>query len=264
MLSIFQQALQIYIDHSYVGTTLDQVKDGVIGPAPPLGKGSRAAWKPYFNLGGPVGILLVNLHEVGAGMDREGVLRSCGEVPIETLDCPWQSLRATVQDLGRRARTEIAQGSRRENGELHEIDREATIIKHGDLSADEHHLLGRFMHGAAWSKSKFQKTGFVEGDDIVCDLCGEEMHTFGHIVFDCCALNFESQQVDEELALIPTHMLPACVRIGIAPRMSALPTCSYWGNVVEQDDEEFAICVAKNSTFSNTADKKKREIELDQ
>ena len=110
--------------------------------------------------------MLDHLHTIAAALDDQFAIHALGEVPIEVLHGPWQSLRLAAQELGRRTRTEAAQGSRLECKDLYEIDRGATLLHHGDLNPDQHNLLRHFMQGAAWSKLKFIRTGYNVEDDF--------------------------------------------------------------------------------------------------
>lgn len=109
-----------YKDCDYIATDTVKTHSGQCDVAPPLVTGSRANWKPFFPPFGPVGILLDQLHCLGASLDCELAIHTNGEVAIEIMHCPWQSLRPAVQDLARRARTEAAQGSREECNDLYE------------------------------------------------------------------------------------------------------------------------------------------------
>jgi hypothetical protein len=262
-IEIARRTWQQYEDYQYIGTDINKVQTGLCEIAPPLGKGSRSNWKPFFAPFGPIGVLLEQLHTIGVGMDENLSLRTVGEVPIETLHCPWQSLRPAVQDLGRRARTESAQGYRSESINLFEIDREATLTRHGDLTPDQHNLLHHFMQGAGWSKAQFEKTGHVEEGEVLRDLCGEEIHTQSHVVFDCCALRPQRIECDRILADLPAHILPDSLKIGIAPRMSAIPECTFLGSTLRSEDQCHDVLLGASDSFLIKKGGKSREFKLD-
>ena len=79
----------------------------------------------------------------------------------------------------------------------------------------------------AFAKDALYHTGQVE--DQQCDFCGFHKQTIDHILWDCPCFAEVREQIDPGVAKW-APIMPACVRAGIAPIMTASLGTTFWGD----------------------------------
>lgn len=244
------------MEADYPGTNVNPINDGTAAVAPLPGNPGRKPWQPLFRPSGPMGILLSQLHEKAAALTSTLEIISQEAVPINILECPLKELKPTMQEMSTRARTNAAEGTRKEVQDLYEIDLKATTAIYSNLKENEANLLRIIQQGAAWSKTDIAKTGHIA--DTVCDLCGDPNHSIQHVIWTCPAHHNARQGANPMLASIPLEALPQSLRIGIAPAMCIFPCKPYWGNVdndTQQDlPEDIATLIGITDTITTTRD----------
>ena len=88
-------------------------------------------------------------------------------------------------------------------------------------------LLNVVRTGAAFAKDALYHTGQVE--DQLSDFCGFQKQTIDHILWDCPCFAEVREQIDPGVAKW-APIMPACVRAGIAPIMTASLGTTFWGD----------------------------------
>ena len=83
--------------------------DGTATIAPLPGYPGRHQWKPYFRPFGPIGVLLMQLHENAAALTIELDIISTDATSIIIMNCPLRELKPMLHGLATRARTYAAE-----------------------------------------------------------------------------------------------------------------------------------------------------------
>ena len=94
-----------YILKDYNGTNIHAVTIGQTCCAPPPRDPERASWRPHYQPFGPVGLILQQLHEKGAAMDKQFAIHAAGWPTMSALSCPLQDLKTFVPKIAVNART---------------------------------------------------------------------------------------------------------------------------------------------------------------
>jgi hypothetical protein len=230
--------LQEYIDADYTGTQVCQVRDGTAQTAPLPGYPGRRKWKPHFRPFGPIGILLVQLHEKAAALTIDLEIISTEATDINVLNCPLQELKPMLHGLATRARTTAAEGTRREVEDLYEIDVKATTSIYTSLEERDANFFRIVQQAAAWSKESIAKTGHIA--DMKCDLCGAPTHTIQHAIWTCPVLHGPRQEANPMLASLQLEAIPQPVQIGVAPALCIFPCKPYWGNTADNEHQDLS------------------------
>lgn len=192
------------------------------------GKTGRGLYKGKYREHGPVGLLLTQLHMIGAAMDDNFIVHKHGEASIDIHMSQWQSLKHAKSEMYTRARTFATADTRRDNQGTIEIDRNLTLTatKQCNFAPDHTSTLKKLQTGAMWTRDYLKNTGEVLDDK--CTACGLT-HTAQHILWECPYHDHLRRQTDPALALLPHQALPEAIKIGIAPPMKGRWNDTYWG-----------------------------------
>ena len=152
--------IYFYANCDYTGTEAHHIYPGEAVAAPHPGHEQRQVWKPNFAPFGPIGFILVQLHEKGAGMTAGYILHLHGWPALHVLDCPHQELKPADTHLANQARTEGSINQRKSNIDLQSIDKLATNASDRRLMAGEKRLLKMVQQGASFDRRMTSRFGF--------------------------------------------------------------------------------------------------------
>ena len=165
-------------------------------------------------------------------MDEESTIWQNDHIPVQLMKAPYQQVAGMVATMAMRNRTRAAANNRKECEDLYEIDKEATKGQDKKLESDDLTNLNMARTGAAWDRN----TAFWAGqcEDQECDLCGgkeeaDQLRT-------CSRLKDHRRRVDEDIAKLDLHKLPAAVKQGVAPAMKANPRNPFLGKAEGRGD----------------------------
>ena len=96
-------------------------------------------------------------------MDRDYRIHCKGESTIAILREAKQHVTAKVLQLGARARTRAAAGSRKDIGDLREIDVRASNFGKEKLGEGQRRMCQLIQYGAAWDAARLGNMGLREG-----------------------------------------------------------------------------------------------------
>ena len=82
-------ALNGYIANNYVATDVSNVEQNLAEVAPMPGKNNRAPLKPYYEPHGPIGLILVQVHEKAAAISTGFNVHAFGWPTSNALKCPY-------------------------------------------------------------------------------------------------------------------------------------------------------------------------------
>jgi hypothetical protein len=122
VLPLIQQVFHAYSNLCFLGTQTDPATLSCLRPAPPPGSGTKQQWKHSTQAMGPIGLLLLSLHENAAALSLSLDIHSHLETPLPILALPYQFLKPAIQQLGIRARTRHAAQAREAFRHLDVID----------------------------------------------------------------------------------------------------------------------------------------------
>ena len=78
---------------------------------------------------------------------------------------------------------------------------------------------------------------FNEDYDETCNYCKEAASTVMHIRWQCKHFGPHSTELDPGLAAVLLKYLQQCIQCGIAPAMKVEGERTYWGMVVDEDED---------------------------
>lgn len=79
--------------------------------------------------------------------------------------------------------------------------------------------------------------GYKEDIGTMCTYCDKATSASDHIRWECEYFKSVRNEIDVELANIPHHMIPCCLKNGIAPAMKADGRKTYWGTEFRNDTD---------------------------
>ncbi len=179
---------------------------------------------------GPVGLLIDSLHDVGATIDANLIIRKEGEAPIALTHMAWQHLKKAITDLCVNHRASIAQEERTHLHNVGEIGAQLTKKIVNGLGDKERKVYGHLSSGAAWSEAHLQDIGLSQGR---CSHCGGAPEDITHVTWHCPAIHKHRQFKD--LQHINPDVLPGYIKHGVPKAMSADIEATFWGDVLEPD-----------------------------
>ena len=236
LLAKVQSIYRDYASNGYTGTDVQAVHQCSTSFAPMLGQAGRQAWKPHYSPFGPIGIILMQLHEKAAAMDSNLCIHMQGEPFIDVLRCPFQELRPLATGLATRARTEASSGKRAVTYTLFEVDAAATQAAYSVLDESRANYRRVAQNAGSWGKDTILKTGYIDND--VCDLCGTNGQNPIHSVWHCPALHAARTAADPDLACISSACLPPTILIGIAPALAMFHEMTFWGEHLDDEVDD--------------------------
>ena len=186
---------------------------------------SRAAMRRRCKPKGPFGLLLESIYLQAAVVTPELTIQRQGHPAANIVDTELRMLDWIARDIAVKNRTRYACGTRQEAIDLPEIDKMATNQAAAEWSEKERSRLKVVQTGSSWTA----EAGYWAGqyDSKKCALCGLEDETFDHF-WRCPALADGRKEADQLLAEVDPDLLPAPMRIGIAPAMHWDITKSFW------------------------------------
>eukprot|EP00969_Alexandrium_andersonii_P016662 729999-Alexandrium_andersonii.AAC.1 len=101
-----------YCEDGHPGTTQAADQKPPYTPAPPACHRPRGAFPLESSAKGPLGLLLLALHRVGAALAPDFRVATKGALPFSLVTAPWQYVAKATVALGRAARDWVAAGSR--------------------------------------------------------------------------------------------------------------------------------------------------------
>ena len=193
-------------------------------------------WDDEIKAVGPIGLLIESLVWNGLVIDQHLFIWQLGEEPLDIKTFPYQHLKTQAHMMVARARTRAewttGKGSR---PKTREIDREASQPS-DKLSEEERGIVTTSMIGGGMAANDIASIN--EDVDKMCTYCGEELSTDDHIKWQCSFFKGARQAADSIIAKIPLKYLPACVRCGIAPAMKPDGRKSFWGSIMDDNEDE--------------------------
>ncbi len=198
--------------------------------APPLGTPERRKWKETKELFGPVGLLLQELHYIGAIIDSGLQIHQEGEIPFDLMNTPWQFVKQLATQMAVRARTHAASGSRESLGGVEEIDVITLQASYHRFADSEKRILTHMASGAAWSGEEKKEIGRL--DDARCPHCGAEEVNIVHTVWHCPEIHKHRKRRD--LCQLDVRDIPSALQLGLPEMMSQYVSGTYWG--LKSDD----------------------------
>ena len=93
---IAEHVLVNYTANDYNGTNTQQVLADMCEVSPLPGHPDRKQWAPFYSPFGPIGLLLVQLHEKATALGPHFTLHDFGWPSLEILDCPYAPAPAGV------------------------------------------------------------------------------------------------------------------------------------------------------------------------
>ena len=189
---------------------------------------------------GPIGLLLQSIHEIGEVFDTKFNLHRYGEPAVRILDGPFNHMKPMLGDLFARARTAEAQGKRKLNVHISEIDAVATRGNPKLHDEEDSSRLRILQSGGAWGKEALHAIDRAE--DMQCDLCGAAKQSPEHTSFYCNHPEVVKarQNADFEISNLNPDLLPAHIKLGIATVMSPYDFTTYWGDHWDTIDASIA------------------------
>ena len=246
-----------YMALNYVGTEAYLAHHGLelttLQPQPPLGVKGRDAWRPPLRPQGPMGVLLCQLHSMGAILSYDWRLLANGLAPMQVLHHPRQHL---CRQLGRWAQESLCQEvlqRRAGTSGTHRVDWMLTRTAWHCGRACDHaspdqpapdgerdpaptpdpatgvaHLLwsGGFWTGAALHRAGLQ-------DDPACPHCGAPLEDARHRLWDCPRLAELRCSHGLEHPAWPDALPGDLALLGLAPQLFLAPGLTYWGTKVD-------------------------------
>ena len=199
----------------------------------PSTKDHDSNWRAQIKPMGPVGLLIESIIWNGLVIDGEMRIWQSEEEPIDLIAYPFQRLKAALNATAARARTRAEWLRPNTKGiRVREIDRAATQVD-PKMSDEDKGMVRTTMMGGKMAKQEIAK--FNNDYDDLCDYCLEAPSTSDHIKWGCKFFEHTRSEVDKDLAAIPRHYLPACVRCAIAPAMKIEGNRTFWGGEPGED-----------------------------
>ena len=163
---------------------------------------------PWWALG-PIGLLFQIIHEMGAVLDTNVTLHRYGEPAVRILEAPFNHLKPMLGDLFARARTAEAQGKRKANEHISEIDAVATRGNPKLRDEEESSRLRILQSGGAWGKEALHAIDRAE--NMQCDLYGAPKQSPEHTSFYCDHPEVVKarKDADSEIANLNPDLLPS-------------------------------------------------------
>ena len=155
-----------------VGTNSDPTYLKGLRPAPAPAEGDHSFWKPPVPARGPLGHLLVAVHEVGASLDQEMVVRQHAEIDVHFTDVPWQHVKPLARGIFTRARYKYASGIRTTLHNTSELDPAMFIEVVQKRPREERTILEYVATLSMWTNEK--KEGIGQAATTKCPHCDEE------------------------------------------------------------------------------------------
>ena len=214
IMPIAPSAYNIYKNNNFAATKYDNKSLAKASPAPPPGHPDRKQHRMGYNPRGPMGLLLMSLHMVGAALSPDHTIHTHNETPIHIHDTPWQHFQEEMQDLATRARYNHTRTTRSllkdTNSEL-----DTHMITHAlrTLGTEAQQWVTNILRLARWTESKL--TGFQQDNDGMCSLCNETPGTLKHMLWECKCLNAARYDEDPELEKLDHECLPDNWQIGL-------------------------------------------------
>ena len=196
------------------------------------GSRTRAQVRAQCDPQGPIGHVLESMHMHAAAVNSRMEIVQHNQPTIGIISAPAQHVAPLVRNMCTRNRTRAAEGSRQETVGLAEIDDFATKGDTHKMDDESRFKLDITRTGSAWNRSAAFWSG--QAPDKICQLCNAAEEDALHH-WTCEATKKEREQADEELASIDPCHIPDCVKIGIAPAMSACVKGTFWGGVMPDD-----------------------------
>ena len=78
-----------------------------------------------------------------------------------------------------------------------------------------------------WTQETTDWTGKIE--DFMCEFCGLTKETPEHVIWVCPCFEEKRREHDRDLADLNPDVLPAALKVGVAPSMSANPMGPFLG-----------------------------------
>lgn len=122
--------LSSYIDRKTTGTYQGDADDGGSGHNSEIGEVEH---KRNTN-GGPIGVILDNIHSMCATIDKNSNVRQVSEQSVNIDGIHWQHVKAYARDIATRARTLNAMNKRAETMNLKQIDRGVSMANFLELT----------------------------------------------------------------------------------------------------------------------------------
>ena len=193
-------------------------------------------WDDDIKAVGPIGLLIESLVWNGLVIDQHFFIWQRDEEPIDIKTYPYQHLKTQAHMMVARSRTRAewlaGKGSR---PRTIEIDREASQPS-DKLTDEEKGIVATAMIGGGMAGNDI--ASFNEDVEKQCTYCGNELSTADHIKWHCSFFEEVRQVTDSIIAKIPTRYLTACIRCGIAPAMKTDGRKTFWGTIVDSNEDE--------------------------
>ena len=189
---------ELGIRESHTPRSTNHIHNTAFQPAPLPGKPGRKPWKPYYAPFGPIGLLLVQVHEKAAALGTEFGIHVKDWPVLSIVGCPFHELKPAIRRIAANARTKANANSRKICTHLHHIDHRITTASYQHLDKDHAGIVRMIQQGATWDPSMAAK---AQGDDQgTCEHCGAPHVTSKHISWDCPRLQ------DERCVAIAEHL----------------------------------------------------------
>ena len=180
--------------------------------------------------------MLETVHLQASAMDDDLRIHQHNQAPIEMITAAHQHITPMIRRAAMRTRTMRAAGSREECEGLVEIDEHATKGKTKKPERNDLMLLNMERTCSTWNKTAAYHAG--QSETKACELCGKDERA-GHL-WTCSHEGMKKvrKNADEEIASLDPEALPAALKQGIAPAMTADITKTYWGKEPSNEDKE--------------------------
>jgi hypothetical protein len=201
-----------------------------------------------------VGYMLETVHLQASAMDDDFKIHQHNQAPIDVLNAAYQHITPMIRSAATRNRTKRAEGTRDECVGLTEIDEHATRGKTKKLERNDLMILNMERTCSTWNKTAAYHAG--QSETKACELCGKDEKA-AHF-WTCASLEGIRKEADPEIANLDPEALPAALKQGIAPAMTADITKTFWGKEPSSKDDADtkALCGCKPEREVSTAMRK--------
>ena len=225
-----------YQQDGHPGTLVGTADLAAKTPIPIFGKSGRAKWKPKSLPRGPVGLLLVSLHQVGASLDASMVVHHHNEPCLSILDVPWQHLGPLLSDMCTRARYSSTTAARTVLKGALELDSELYNQAINKLTPDDARWLSSVSNLSRTTGHK--RADFIEAENGQCWLCDAPCGDLCHMLWECPKLSEFRVVKGNNIGDLAKFSLPPSLKIGLPPSLPAELCHTFWAS---EPAQEFAI-----------------------
>ena len=163
---------------------------------------------------------------MGASLNSDFEIIQHAEAPISVMKTPWQHLGPLIEDAAYRARFRRVCKDRSILEGAGEIDRELFNDAVKRLPCEDAKWLKAITNLSRWTDAKI--AGFSNENDGKCGHRGHVNGDLYHMLWICPKLEDARYEGDAELKDFNINNLPASLKIGLPPAMTANDTDWLW------------------------------------